>query len=74
MFLAKLFQVGETTAASVDFSGLLSALTGSITPAQVLGVLAAVIGVGMAFFLMWLGVRKATTAFTSSVAKGKLRI
>lgn len=63
-----------TTAASIDFSSFLSALTSSITPAQVLTVLAAVIGVGMAFFLMWLGVRKATKAFTSAVSTGRIRI
>lgn len=65
---------GSTTAASIDFSSFLSALTSSITPAQVLTVLAAVIGVGMAFFLMWLGVRKATKAFTSAVSTGRIRI
>ncbi len=70
----KLFLLGEAAANTVDFSSFTSALTGSITPAQVLAVLAAVIGVGMAFFLMWLGVRKATTAFTTAVARGKLRI
>lgn len=64
----------EATTADVDFSGFTSALTGSITPAQVLTVLAAVVGVGMAFFLMWLGVRKAVTGFTSAVSRGKLRI
>lgn len=63
-----------TTSNSIDFTSFISALTASITPAQVLTVLAAVIGVGMAFFLMWLGVRKATTAFTSAVATGKIRI
>lgn len=63
-----------TTANQVDFSGLLSALTKSITPAQILAVLASVIGVGMAFFLMWLGVRKAVSAFTSAVAHGSLNI
>lgn len=62
------------TTNTVDFSGLLSALTSSITPAQVLAVLAAVIGVGMAFFLMWLGVRKAIRAFTSAVANGRLSL
>ena len=62
------------TTNTVDFSGLLSALTGSITPAQVLTVLAAVIGVGMAFFLMWLGVRKAIRAFTSAVSSGRLSL
>lgn len=60
--------------ATIDFGAFLTALTGSIAPAQVLGVLAAVVGVGMAFFLMWLGVRKATRAFTSAVATGKIRI
>lgn len=59
---------------TVDFSGFLSALTGSITPAQVLAVCAAVIGVGMGFFLMWLGIRKAVKAFTSAVARGKLAL
>lgn len=58
----------------IDFSGYTSALTGSITPQQVLVILASVIGVGMAFFLMWLGVRKATTAFTAAVAKGRIKI
>lgn len=64
----------EGSTNTIDFSAFLSALTGSITPAQVLTVLAAVVGVGMAFFLMWLGVRKATRAFTSAVATGKIRI
>ena len=59
---------------TIDFSAFITALTGSITPAQVLTVLASVVGVGMAFFLMWLGVRKATRAFTSAVATGKIRI
>ena len=62
---------GTTT---IDFSAFITALTGSITPAQVLTVLASVVGVGMAFFLMWLGVRKATRAFTSAVASGRIRI
>lgn len=59
-------------ATPVDFSAFLSALTSSITPAQVLTVLAAVIGVGMTFFLMWLGVRKAINTFTSAVATGRI--
>ena len=63
-----------TTATTIDFSGFITALTGAITPAEVLGVLASIIGVGMAFFLMWLGVKKATRAFTTAVATGRLRI
>lgn len=70
--MLQVLEVGATN--TVDFSAFITALTGTITPAQVLAVLAAVIGVGMAFFLMWLGVRKATTAFTSAVSRGKLKI
>lgn len=66
--------IGETTAAAVDLSTFVTALTGSITPAQVLAILGSVVGVGMAFFLMWLGIRKAVTSFTSAVSRGKLRI
>jgi hypothetical protein len=60
--------------ASIDFSGYVTALTSSITVAQVLTVLASVVGVGMAFFLMWLGVRKATRGFTTAVSTGRIRI
>lgn len=65
-----LFQIGDGAAAvsSIDFTSYITALTGSITPAQVLTVLAAVVGVGMVFFLMWLGVRKATKGFTTAVS------
>lgn len=59
---------------SVDFTTYLDKLTSSISTVDVLTVLGAVVGVGMGFFLMWLGVRKATTAFTSAVATGRIRI
>ena len=59
---------------AIDFSGYITALTSSITVAQVLTVLASVVGVGMVFFLMWLGVRKATRGFTTAVSTGRIRI
>lgn len=61
-------------AATIDFAPLTTALTGAITPAQLLAVLASVVGVGMTFFLMWMGVRKAVNGFQSAVSTGKLRI
>lgn len=64
----------EQTLNTVDFSGYITALTSTITTSQVLAVLASVVGVGMGFFLMWLGVRKATTSFTVAVATGRIRI
>lgn len=59
---------------AIDFTSFITALTGSITVTQVLTVLASVVGVGMAFFLMWLGVRKAVRSFTSAVANGRIRL
>ncbi len=51
---------------------LTDALTGAITPAQIVTMLAAVVGVGMAFVLMWFGVRKAISIFKKAVMKGKI--
>ena len=68
--LARLFNIGS----EVDLSTFTTALTSSITPAQILTILGSVVGVGMAFFLMWLGVRKAIGAFTSAVRSGKIRL
>lgn len=59
---------------NIDFTGYITALTGTITVSQVLAVLSSVVGVGMAFFLMWLGVRKATRSFTTAVSTGRIRI
>ena len=63
-----------TEAQTIDFSAFITALTTAITPAQILSVLASVIGVGVTFVLMWMGVRKAIGAFTSAVTSGRLKI
>lgn len=63
---------GATNA--IDFSAYITALTSTISPAEVLAVLASVVGVGMAFFLLWMGVRKATRGFTTAVSTGKIKI
>ena len=59
---------------SIDLSGFITALTGSITPAQILTILASVIGVGMSFVLMWFGVRKAVKLFTNAMARGRIKV
>lgn len=51
---------------------LSTALTASITPAQIVAVLAGIIGVGMTFVLMWFGVRKLISIFKKAVTKGKI--
>ncbi len=59
---------------AIDFSPYTQALQSSITVPQLIAVLASVVGVGMMFFLAWLGVRKATNTFTMAVATGRIRI
>lgn len=51
---------------------LSDALVASITPAQIVAVLAGIIGVGMTFVLMWFGVRKLISIFKKAVTKGKI--
>lgn len=53
---------------------LQEALVSSITPAQIVAVLAAMVGVGMTFVLMWFGVRKLISIFRKAVTKGKISV
>ena len=69
-----MFLIGDGTSTVPDFSGLVTALESAITPAQLLSILVSIIGVGMAFVLMWFGVRKLIKIFTSALQRGKLRV
>ena len=52
---------------------LATAITESITPSDLIGVLASIVGIGMAFVLMWFGARKIKQIFTNAVTKGKIK-
>lgn len=52
---------------------LSTALTESITPTDLITVLASIVGVGMTFVLMWFGARKLKQIFTNAVTKGKIK-
>ncbi len=52
---------------------LSDALVASITPAQLITILAGIVGVGMTFVLMWFGARKLRQIFTNAVTKGKIK-
>lgn len=51
---------------------LKEALVASITPTQLIAILAAIVGVGMTFVLMWFGARKLKQIFTTAVTRGKI--
>lgn len=67
---------GET---AMDFTvtqlqQILSAVTGVIDVTTIVGFVAAIIGVGAAFVLMWFGIRKALSAVMGSVKKGRIGV
>ena len=67
--------VEETVASMAEtIEPVMTALTGSITPAQIVAVLASIIGVGMTFVLMWFGVRKLVSIFRKAVTRGKISV
>ncbi len=66
----------ENTASTMSeiLQPLVTAVTGAITPAQIVAILAGVVGVGMSFVLMWFGVRKLISIFRKAVTKGKISV
>ncbi len=63
-----------TEGLSVTLKPVIDALTGSIAPADILGVLAQIVGVGMGFVLMWFGVRKLVRIFMGALKNGNIRV
>lgn len=59
---------------ALDFSAISTALTTAVTPAQIITIIAGIIGVGMTFVLMWFGVRKLVSIFKKAVTKGKISV
>lgn len=59
---------------ALDFSAISTALTTAVTPAQIITIIAGIIGVGMTFVLMWFGVRKLVSIFRKAVTKGKISV
>lgn len=51
---------------------LKTSLVGSITPTQLVTILASMIGVGMTFVLMWFGIRKLISIFRTAVTSGHI--
>ena len=63
-----------TEGLTVTLKPVIDALTGSIAPADLLGVLASIISVGMGFVLMWFGVRKLVRIFMGALKNGNIRV
>lgn len=52
----------------LDFSGIITALTSAITPAQLLGYLAQIVGGAIGLYVVWALTRKAVSWFKRAIA------
>ena len=64
--------MNEVTNVASVIEPLKTSLVASITPTQLVAILASIVGVGMTFVLMWFGARKLKQIFTNAVTKGKI--
>ena len=62
--------VEDPAPTGLDFSGLISALTSTVTAQQIIGYMAAIVGAGMGIYLAYVFGRKLIRAFANAV-KGK---
>lgn len=61
-------------ATAIDISAFTTALTGVVSVADVVTLLASIVGVGAGFVLAWFAVRKAYRMFMSAVTRGRASI
>lgn len=61
-----------TSTALPDLTPIMNALTEAITAADLVSIIASVIGYAMPFVLMWFGYRFLKRAFTKAVMAGRL--
>lgn len=59
---------------ATDWSSVMTALTGQISVATVVGVLATLVTAGIGLVFMWWGVRKATRSLMSAFRKGRMSL
>lgn len=56
----------------LDFSPIITSLTGAVTTGDIVGLLAKIIAFGIPFVFMWFGIRKVIKIFKSAVMGGKI--
>lgn len=68
--LARLLSAVE----SIDFTGLIDALKGIVTPQQILDILVKIVTVAGPFVLLWFGLRKLVSMFNSAFRSGRIKV
>lgn len=57
----------------LSFSPIVEAVTGAISPLDIIRIIAMTITAGMAFVLAWFGIRKVLKALKSAIFRGSLK-
>lgn len=65
---------GATTVDSSTIMDILNAITGTFSITQIVGMIAGILGVSMAFVFLWWGVRKGAKVVIRAVKSGKFSI
>lgn len=63
----------SSVVSSADWAPVIEALTGQVSVATVVGVLATIVSGGIGMVFMWWGVRKASRSLMAAFRTGKLR-
>ena len=60
--------------AAFDVASLITSLSATVSPGDVLTLSGTCVGAGMGFVLAWFGARKVVRAFTGALKKGKVSV
>lgn len=60
--------------AAFDVASLITSLSATVSPGDVLPLIGTCVGAGMGFVLAWFGARKVVRAFTGALKKGKVSV
>ena len=63
-----------TAVTASDWESVITAMTGQVSVATIVGVLATVVAACIGIVFMWWGVRKAVRALMAAVRKGKISV
>lgn len=63
-----------TAVTASDWESVITAMTGQVSVATIVGVLATVVGACIGIVFMWWGVRKAVRALMAAFRKGKISV
>lgn len=68
--------LGEVTptVSTVDFSAVTSALSSSFSVSEIVAIIAAVLGAGCSFVILWWGSRKLVNNIITAFQKGKVKL